>query len=96
MSEHHLEEVVRGVLRATGLTGSPHVLRHTFCSQAIATGLTVKEVQALAGHQDLQTLERYVHLMPGALHSAIARLDRGRQQKRGEIRDTLKPVAVSS
>lgn len=66
MAEHHVEELLRGALRDAGLRGGPHVLRHTFCSHAIANGLTVKEVQQLAGHQDLKTLERYVHLAPGA------------------------------
>ena len=88
MAEHHVEELLRGALRVAGLSGSPHVLRHTFCSHAIATGLSFKEVQALAGHENLETLERYVHSIPGALHPAIERLDLGRRQKLGEIRET--------
>jgi site-specific recombinase XerD len=95
MAEHHLEEVLRGALRDAGLSGGPHVLRHTFCSHAIVNGLTVKEVQQLAGHQDLKTLERYVHLRPGALHAAMEKLDRGRHERLGEIRATRNRVAVS-
>ena len=95
MAEHHVEELLPGVLRAAGLTGGPHVLRHTFCSHAIANGLTVKEVQQLAGHQDLKTLERYVHLAPGALHAAMEKLDRGRREKVGEIRATRNAAAAS-
>ena len=67
----------------------------TTTSAPIASGLSVKEVQQLAGHQDLKTLERYVHLAPGALHAAIERLDRGRRVKRGDIGETLHPAAVS-
>jgi len=96
MAEHHVEELLRGVLRAAGLSGGPHVLRHTFCSHAIANGVTVKEVQQLAGHQDLKTLERYVHLAPGALHAAMERLDRGRREKVGEIRVTRSRAAGSN
>jgi site-specific recombinase XerD len=73
MAEHHVEELLRGALRDAALNGGPHVLRHTFCSASIANGLTVKEVQQLAGHQDLKILERCVHLAPGALHAAIER-----------------------
>jgi site-specific recombinase XerD len=96
MAEHHVEELLRGALRDAGLRGGPHVLRHTFCSHAIASGLSVKEVQQLAGHQDLKTLERYVHLAPGALHAAIERLDRERQGKRGDMWETPLPTAVTS
>jgi integrase len=96
MAEHHLEEVLRGALRDAGLKGGPHVLRHTFCSLAIANGLSVKEVQQLAGHQDLKTLERYVHLTPGALHAAMEQFDRRRAERLGNIRATRNRVAVSA
>jgi len=95
MAEHHVEELLRGVLRVAGLKGGPHKLRHTFCSHAVAMGLSVKDVQLLAGHQDLKTLERYLHVIPGALHGAIEKLDRGREQKLGEIRETRERVAAS-
>ena len=39
MAEHHVEELLRGAMRAAGLKGGPHLLRHTFCSHAIAMGL---------------------------------------------------------
>jgi integrase len=96
MAEHHVEELLRGAMRDAGLKGGPHALRHTFCSLAIANGLTVKEVQQLAGHQDLKTLERYVHLTPGALNAAMEQFDRRREEKLGKIRATQNRVPVSA
>ena len=39
-----------------------HVLRHTFLTVLSSTGATVKTLQAIAGHADIQTtMNRYVH-----------------------------------
>jgi integrase len=39
-----------------------HDLRHDFCSQLAMGGAALHEVAELAGHKDLQTTKRYVHL----------------------------------
>jgi site-specific recombinase XerD len=90
-----MEELLRAVLKEAGVHGSPHVFRHTFCSHALMMGVTLKDLQLMSGHQDLKTLERYLHVLPGASHAAIQKLERGRQEKLGEIRETRKRVSGS-
>jgi len=53
-----------------------HILRHTFCSHLAMRGAPVQAIQELAGHQDLSTTKRYVHLSPAAIESAIALIHR--------------------
>jgi len=46
---------------------SVHILRHTFCSHLAMRGAPARAIQELAGHQDLDTTQRYMHLSPAAL-----------------------------
>jgi hypothetical protein len=52
-----------------------HILRHTFCSHLAMRGAPAKAIQELAGHADLTMTQRYMHLSPAALDSAIRLLD---------------------
>jgi len=51
---------------ANVLLKGPHTLRHTFCSQLAMTGAHVMEIKTLAGHPELETTQRYMHLTPRA------------------------------
>jgi len=62
-----------------------HVLRHTFCSHLAMQAAPARPIQELAGHADLRTTQRYMHLSPAALESAIRLLDGPR---RGDIGET--------
>jgi site-specific recombinase XerD len=53
-----------------------HVLRHTFCSHLAMRGAPARAIQELAGHQDLATTQRYMHVSPAAIDDAIRLLDR--------------------
>lgn len=48
-----------------------HTLRHTFCSHLAMRGAPVRAIQDLAGHSELSTTMRYMHLSPATLVSAI-------------------------
>ncbi len=52
-----------------------HILRHTFCSHLAMRGAPARAIQELAGHQELSTTQRYMHLGPAAKVSAIRLLD---------------------
>lgn len=65
-------------LAAEGLT--PHKLRHTAASLAIAAGADVKVVQQMLGHADASmTLNVYGHLFPDRLDEVADVLDIRRQ-----------------
>jgi len=62
-----------------------HILRHTFCSHLAMRGASARAIQELAGHQDLATTQRYMHVSPAALDAAVRLLDCPRVSARGEI-----------
>jgi site-specific recombinase XerD len=81
------------VSRAAGKAGltkkGAHVLRHTFCSHLSMCGAPARAIQEAAGHQDLRTTQRYMHLSPSALDEAIRRLNlRPTNAQRGDILET--------
>ncbi len=52
-----------------------HVLRHTFASQLVMTGVPLKAVQELMGHTTMEMTMRYAHLAPEVRNEAVTRLD---------------------
>jgi integrase len=77
---------------AAGLrrTGSLHILRHTFCSHLALAGAPVMTIKELAGHSNLATTERYMHLRQvnkdeaGALLEQAAQRTQERNVRAGE------------
>jgi hypothetical protein len=65
--KHHVERAAR---RAQIAQTGVHRLRHTFCSHLAMRGAPAGAIQELAA-QDLTTTQRYMHLSPAALDSAI-------------------------
>jgi len=99
VSDHDLREYHKAAQRRAGVpyrTGALHILRHTFCSHLAMRGAPGKAIQELAGHEDLKTTMRYMHLSPAARESAIRLLD-GRPGKDaqifGDIVETGAPLA---
>ena len=70
--------MMRRVARKANVRPGVHILRHTFCSHLAMQGAPARAIQELAGHQDLATTQRYMHLSPAALDAAIRLLDRPR------------------
>jgi integrase len=69
-------KTIRGAQRVGGLPQSGvHILRHTFCSHLAMKGAPARAIQELAGHADLTTTQRYMHLSPAATEDAIRLLD---------------------
>lgn len=52
-----------------------HDLRHTFASWLVQSGVPLPEVRDLLGHSTIKQTERYAHLAPDHLQSAVAVLD---------------------
>ena len=69
------DHVRRAAAKAGLANRGVHVLRHTFCSHLAMRGAPSRAIQELAGHQELGTTQRYMHLSPAALESAIRLLE---------------------
>jgi site-specific recombinase XerD len=83
----------RAQLRASGAL---HILRHTFCSHLAMRGATALSIQKLAGHKNLQTTPRYMHLAEGETDRAIRLLNGPRiGVTRGDILETTEPLIAN-
>ncbi|MHB9146809.1 MAG: tyrosine-type recombinase/integrase [Symbiobacteriia bacterium] len=49
----------------------PHMLRHTYATQLLGEGLSIREVQDLLGHADVSTTMIYTHVNPVELRRKI-------------------------
>lgn len=52
-----------------------HKLRHTFASQLVAAGVSLKATQELLGHSSISMTLRYAHLAQSALRTAVEALE---------------------
>lgn len=84
-------------VKEAGLEGmgiTPHKLRHTAASLAIAAGADVKVVQTMLGHKDAaMTLNIYGHLFPDRLDEVADALDVGRGAALAKLRASLTEAA---
>jgi len=86
LSHDNVAKAVRRAARAANVPVSgTHRLRHTFCSHLAMRGAPARAIQEGAGHQDLTTTQRYIHLSPAALEQARSSQ---RRRARGEIVET--------
>jgi integrase len=70
-----IQVLMRRSARRANVKAGVHILRHTFCSHLAMRGAPARAIQELAGHQDLGTTQRYMHLSPAALDAAIRLLE---------------------
>jgi len=70
-----IKKSLRTLLRDAGLENvTLHTLRHTFASQLVMAGVSLREVQELMGHADYQTTLQYAHLSRDHVKSQVLRL----------------------
>lgn len=51
---------------------TPHILRHTFCTNMIDSGVSIKDVQSLMGHSNANvTMNVYAHVMKDKTRDAL-------------------------
>ena len=76
LAEHHVTDLLQRAARVANLKNNgPHILRHSFCSHLAMRGAPTRAIQELAGHRDLTTTQRYMHLSPSAIDDAIRLLE---------------------
>ncbi len=76
LNEKDVQRLVRLSARGADLENQGvHILRHTFCSHLAMRGAPARAIQEVAGHRNLSTTERYMHLSPAAVDAAIRLLE---------------------
>ena len=72
MSKDNVEKIFRRIESETGITVSPHIMRHTFATQAI-TGAGVEIVQQMLGHANISTTMIYAEIDMNEVKAAHVR-----------------------
>lgn len=75
LTRQQVQYRVKRAARRASVQDGVHILRHTFCSHLAMRGAPARAIQELAGHSELGMTQRYMHLSPAALDSAIQLLD---------------------
>jgi site-specific recombinase XerD len=88
MTQKVVQDHVRRAARRANVKPGVHILRHTFCSHLAMRGAPARAIQAAAGHQDLSTTQRYMHVSPAAVEDAIRLLDGAVGLRRGDNWET--------
>jgi len=63
-SRNQLEYMTQRLSKKTGIFVRPHILRHSFATEAINRGMSRYSVQRLLGHASVTTTEWYIHMEP--------------------------------
>ncbi|HEX6595434.1 MAG TPA: tyrosine-type recombinase/integrase [Acidimicrobiales bacterium] len=82
-----VNQLLNRIARRAGIATpiGPHVLRHCFGTEAMASGASLDEVQVLMGHASILSTQVYLHPDEGRLHDAVERV----AQEVAAIRGTL-------
>ena len=96
MTQKIVQDHMRRAARLAGVSPGVHILRHTFCSHLAMRGAPARAIQAAAGHQDLATTQRYMHVSPAAVEDAIRLLEQPVPFRSGDSLETVGPRVVNS
>jgi integrase len=90
LTRQMVQSRVKSAARKAGVSeDGVHALRHTLCSHLAMKGASTRAIQEAAGHQELGTTQRYMHLSPAALDDAIRLLELPQPRfSRGDILET--------
>jgi integrase/recombinase XerD len=70
-----IEQIIKGYARSLDLKANVHLFRHCFATHLLRGGASIRHIQLLLGHDDIQTTTVYTHLEISDLQSAVAALE---------------------
>ncbi len=70
-----IEQIIKGYARALDLKANVHLFRHCFVTHLLRGGASIRQIQLLLGHDDIQTTTVYTHLEISDLQKAVAGLE---------------------
>lgn len=76
---------------ALGLPGSLHWTRHTFCTALVQQGVSLYDVQRLAGHSSIKVTEQYARHAPGHGVEAVGKLAEWHSEWHSKTRKPKRP-----
>jgi integrase/recombinase XerD len=93
LSTHQLNRVFHEAAKAAGIRKAVnlHSLRHSFATHLFDRGVDIRTIQALLGHDKLETTARYTRVATGLISNVVSPLDdlsaaRAKREKRGKGR----------
>ena len=97
MTTRNLARQYQRTVRAAGIakTVTVHTLRHSFATHLFDRGVDIRTIQALLGHDKLETTARYTRVATGMISGVVSPLDdlklpRRKSAKRGKERPPAK------
>ena len=77
ITERNVQKIVSGAASRAGLQKrvTPHKLRHSFATHLHDAGTSIRTIQELLGHSNLQTTEIYTHVSAKKLDEVVNPLD---------------------
>jgi site-specific recombinase XerD len=90
-----LSRLFHEAIAAAGITKrvSLHTLRHSFATHLLEAGTDIRLIQAVLGHDKLDSTARYTRVATGriaAIKSPITELEARRQQRRKKVDGSTK------
>ncbi len=84
----HIREKYNKIYKIPMPKVTPHVCRHTYCSNMAKSGMNPKTLQYLMGHSDIGvTLNTYTHLQYDDAKKELKKLHRSKHKKMADISD---------
>lgn len=77
LTPRNIQKIIKNTARRAGIQKkvTPHTLRHSFATHLLENGTDIRYIQALLGHENLNTTQIYTHVSSEALKKIQNPLD---------------------